>query len=223
MRSSVAADQAAGLRRHRGRRPLRCIHVFSDTADSAIQLARALHRLGRTALLIDICGRAFFGSTTRSLFDCQQQLARNQLHLLPMPFGHAWSAQGVRADDPALIMVARDYDCLLFDVCSEASDWKPLPGGAHSVVLQVKHQRASMLHGFSVLKTLSRLQDPVRVGLLGDTDACDHLLAACMRFLDPSFGRSVYSVAREDDVFAALAVRMTEEETSPTARFIKQK
>lgn len=217
------ADQADGLRRHRGHRPVRCIHVFSDTTDSATQLACALHRLGWTALLIDICGRPFFGSATRSLFDCQQQLARNQLHLLPMPFGHAWPAQGARADDPALMTVARDYDCLLFDACPEASDWTPLSGAAHSVVLQVKHQRASMLHGFSVLKTLSRLQDPARIGLLGDADACDHLLAACMRFLDPSFSRSVYSAAREDDVFATLAVRMIEEETSPPARFIKQK
>ena len=219
----MAADQAAGLRRYRGHRPLRCIHVFSDTADSATRLARALHRLGRTTLLIDICGRAFSGSTTRSLFDCQQQLARKLLHLLPMPYGHVWPARGVRADDPALITVARDYDCLLFDVRPETPDWMPLAGAAHSVALQVKHQRASMLHRFSVLKTLSRLQDPARIGLLGDAEACDHLLAAGTRFLDPTFSRSVYSAAREDDVFAALAVRMTEEETGPTARFIEQK
>ena len=75
-----------------------------------------------------------------------------------------------------------------------------------------------MLHGFSVLKTLSRLSDPVRVLLLGEADACDHLRAACTHFLDPSFSRSVYSVARENDVFAALAVRMTEEETGPPDR-----
>ena len=219
----MAADQAAGLRRHHGHRPVRCIHAFFDTAESATQLARALHRLGRTSLLIDTCGRAFSGSTTRSLFDCQQQLARNHLHLLPMPFGNAWPARGVRADNPALMTVARDYDCLLFDVCPEAPDWIPLVGASHAVVLQVKHQRASMLHGFSILKTLSRLSDPVRVLLLGEADACDHFQAACTRFLDPSFSRSVYSVAREDDVFAALAVRMAEEETSPLARLIKQK
>lgn len=223
MRSSVAADQAAGLRRHRGQRPARCIHVFSDTAESATQLARALHLLGWTSLLVDACGRLFSGSTTPSLFDWQRQLARNQLHLLPMPFGNAWPAPGVRADNPALTTVARDYDCLLFDVCPATSEWTPLPGAVHSVALQVKDQRASMLHGFSVLKTLSRLPDHACVGLLGDAAACDHSLAACTRFLDPSFSRSVYSIARENDVFAALAIRMIEEETSPRARSIKQK
>jgi hypothetical protein len=59
----------------------------------------------------------------------------------------------------------------------------------------------------------------ISVALLGNAAACDQLLAACGRFLDPAFIRTVYSVAHEDDAFAALAVRMAHEETGLTARY----
>jgi hypothetical protein len=215
----MAADQAAGLRRRSARQPLRCLHVFFDAPESISQLAQALHRGGWTSLLVDTRGRVLADSPTRSLFDWRQQLARGQLHTLPMPYGDAWHAPGLRADEPALAAVAQRYDCLLLDASLDAPDWAPLPGATRYLVLELNASRASMLQGYALLKTLASQGDCAWVGLLGDAAACDRLQAACTQFLDPSFTRDICSVAHEADAIAALAVRMAGEETGPTARY----
>src|SRR5512139_98195 len=215
----MPADQAEGLRRRSARQPLRCIHCFFAAAASTVRLAQALHQRGWTSLLVDTRGRVWAGSPARSLFDWRQQIARGQLHTLPMPYGDGWHAPGMRADEPALTTVAQGYDCLLLDAGPDAPDWTPLPGAAQTLILEVNATHASMLHGYALLKTLSSLGGHASAGLLGDPGACARLQAACDQFLDPSFCRSLYSVAGEDDAFAALAVRMTSEETGPTARY----
>lgn len=220
----MAPDQAAGLRRRRVQQPPLCIHCFFDVAGSVVRLAQALHRRGLSLLLIDARGRVFADSPTRSLFDCQQQLERGQLHRLSMPYGDGWYAPGIRGDEPALVAVARGYDCVVFDARPDAPDWTPLPGAALAVVLEVNPTNASSVQGYTLLKTLAYSGMPFSVGLLGDAAACDHLQAACKKFLDPAFSRAVYSVAREDDAFAALAVaalavRMAHEETRLRARY----
>ncbi|KVW93050.1 hypothetical protein [Thiobacillus denitrificans] len=214
----MPADQAAGLRRRRAQQPPPCVHCFFDTADSTVRLAQALHRRGRTSLLIDACGRVF-SDAPRSLFDWKQQLGRGQLHTLPMPYGEGWYAPGIQGDEPALMAAARGHDCIVFDARLNAPDWTPLPGAAQVVILEVNATHASMLQGYALLKTLFHSEVPISVGLLGNAAACDQLLAACKRFLDPAFTQTVYSVAHEDDAFAALAVRMTYEETGLTARY----
>lgn len=214
----MPADQAAGLRRRRARQPPHCIHCYFDAAESTPRLAQALHRRGWTSLLIDACGR-IFADAPRSLFDWKQQLERGQLHTLPMPYGEGWYAPGIQGDEPALMAAARGHDCVVFDVRPNAPDWSPLPGAAQAVILEVNAQPASTLRGYALLKTLAHSGASISIGLLGDAAACDHLLAACGRFLDPVFTRAVYSVAHEDDAFAALAVRMAHEETGLTARY----
>jgi hypothetical protein len=214
----VPADQAAGLRRRRAQQPPHCIHCFFDAAESTPRLAQALHRRGWTSLLIDACGRVF-ADAPRSLFGWAQQLERGQLHTLPMPYGEGWYAPGIRGDEPALMAAARGHDCVVFDVRPNAPDWTPLPGAARFVILEVNATHASTLQGYALLKTLAHSGASISIGLLGDAAACDHLLAACGRFLDPAFTRTVYSVAHEDDAFAALAVRMAHEETGLTARY----
>lgn len=169
-------------------------------------------------MLIDAGGR-LFADAPRSLFDWKHQIERGQLHTLPMPHGEGWYAPGIRGDEPALMAAARGHDCIVFDARLNAPDWTPLPGAAQAVVLEVNATNASSLQGYALLKTLADSRASIRVGLLGDAAACDHLLAACGRFLEPTFTRAVYSVAREDDAFAALAVRMAPEETGLTARY----
>ena len=215
----MAPDQAAGLRRRRARQPPPCIHCFFDAAGSSARLAQALRRRGLYSLLIDARGRIFSDYPTRSLFDWKQQLERGQPHRLPMPYGDGWYAPGIRGDEPTLMAVARDYDCIVFDARPDAPDWAAPPGVAQAVVLEVNATNASSLQGYALLKTLAHSGVSFSVGLLGDAAACEHLQAACKKFLDPAFGRAVYSVAREDDAFAALAVRMAHEETRPTARY----
>lgn len=136
-----------------------------------------------------------------------------------MPYGDGWYAPGIRGDEPALMTVARGYDCVVLDARPDVSDWMPLPGTPHAVVLEVSATNASSVQGYTLLKTLAHSGASFSVGLLGDAAACDHLQAACESFLDPVFSRAVYSVAREDDAFAALAVRMAHEETCLTARY----
>lgn len=215
----MPADQAAGLRRRRAQQPPRCIQCFFDSAESTLRLAQALHRRGWTSLLIDACGRVFSDAPTRSLFDWKQQLERGQLHRLPMPYGDGWYAPGIQGDEPALMAIARGYDCLVFDARLNATDWAPLPGAAQAIILEVNAMPASTLQGYALLKTLAHSGVPFSVGLLGDAAACDQLQAACKQFLDPAFTRAVYGVAHEDDAFTALAVRMAYEETGLTARY----
>lgn len=215
----MAPDQAAGLRRRRVRQPPPYIHCCFHTAGSVVQLAQALHRRGVSLLLIDARGRVFSDSPTRSLFDSRQQLERGRLHVLTRPYGDGWYAPGIRGDEPALMAVARGYDCVVFDAPLDASNWTPLPGTPRAVVLEVSPTNASSVQGYTLLKTLAHSGESFSVGLLGDAAACDHLQAACKKFLDPGFARAVYSVAHEDDAFAALAVRMANEETGLTARY----
>jgi len=115
--------------------------------------------------------------------------------------------------------VLQGYDCLLFDASLNAPDWTPLPGAAQIFIIEVNATHASALQGYALLKTLSHLGSRVGAGLLGDAAACDQLLAACKQFLEPAFAQAVYSVAHEDDAFAALAVRMANEETRLMARY----
>ena len=210
----MAADQAHGLRRRARLQPLRAIHCFFDAADSTVRLARALHRRGWTSLLVDTRARASADSPARSLFDWRQQIARGQLHTLPMAYGSRWHAPGLRGDEPALAGLAQGHDCLLLDE-GHAPAWAPPPGAAHTLVIEATATQASLLHGYALLKTLSALGGAASVGLLGDAGACDRLQAACAQFLDPAFCRAVYSVADEVDAFAALAARMTSEENGP--------
>jgi hypothetical protein len=215
----VPADQAAGLRRRRTQQPPPCIHCFFDAAESTIRLAQALHQRGWTSLLIDACGRVFADSPTRSLFGWKQQFERGQVHTLPMPYGDGWYAPGIQGDEPALLAIARGYDCVVFDASLNAPEWAPLPGAAQVIILEVNAMHASTLQGYALLKTLFSSGAASSVGLLGDAGACNQLQAACKQFLDPAFNRAVYSVAHEDDAFTALAVRMAHEETGLTARY----
>ena len=214
----MPADQAAGLRRQRARQPLRCISCFSDSPDLGIRLAHALHGVGRASLLVDTQGRIFDESSPRSLFDWAHQLERGQLHTLPQAYGEGWYAPGVRTDEPALSGLASSYDYVLFD-----SDWRNaelalLPQAAHTVVLAVQRTGESMQHAYALLKTLACWQGACSVGLLGDRQACEQVRAAASRFLGQAFAQAVFSLANEDDAFAELAVRMTGEETGPSAR-----
>ncbi|MBI3430932.1 MAG: hypothetical protein HY018_01815 [Hydrogenophilales bacterium] len=215
----MAADQAAGLRRHSARQPARCIHVFSDSPDTAASLAQALHQAGRAPLLVDMQGRLFADAPARSLFDWRQQLQREQLQTLPLAYGAGWYAPGVRADEPALSAVANGYDHVIFDV-GWGSGLALLPGAAHTVLMEIRHADKNlhadepMLRTYALLKTLACLKGTVSVGLLGDRLACDHVRAASCRFLEQRFAHAIFSLANEDDAFAALAVRMADEETS---------
>ena len=218
----MPADQAAGLRRHScpsghgARQPLRCIYCFSDSVDSSVRLAHALHQLGQALLLVDTQGRLFVDASPRCLFDWKHQLERRQLHTLPQAYGEGWYAPGVRADEPALSSMANGYDYVIFD-SGWGADLALLPGAAQTVVTEVRRTDESMLHAYAVLKTLACSGSAVSVGLLGDRVACDHVRAAGCRFLEQRFAQAIFSVANEDDAFAALAVRMSGEETSLAA------
>ncbi len=214
----MPADQAAGLRRRRAQQPPACVHCFFDAAESAVRLTQALHQCGWSSLLIDASGRSF-SDTPRSLFGWTHQIERGQLHMLPMPYGEGWYAPGIKGDEPALMAAGRGHDCVVFDASPNAPDWTPLPGAARFVILEVDATHVSTLQGYALLKTLAHSGAPISVALLGNAAACDQLLAACQRFLDPAFTRAVYSVAHEDDAFAALAVRMAHEETGLMARY----
>ena len=218
----MPADQAAGLRRRNAQQPLHCIHGFFDFAEAPARLAVALHQCGWTTLLVDTCGRVFADSPTRSLFDWRQQIARGQPHVLRMPYGDGWHAPGMRVDEPGLMAIAQGYDCLLFDLDLNAPDWGGGPGAVPFFVIEVNTTRESMLNAYALLKSLSHRGSRVSVGLLGNPAACDRLRQACKKFLDPTFNQAIFSFAREVDAFAALAVRMMDEETGLTARCITE-
>lgn len=215
----MPVDQAAGLRRRGTQQPLRGIHCFFATAAFSLQLAQALHRLGQTALLVDMRGRLFAGSTTRSLFDWRQQLARGKPHTLPLDHCEGWHAPGLQADAPGLRAVAHAYDSLLFDAGASETILVLMPDAEQSAAIEVRSSQESMRHAFALLKTLAGTGGCLRVGLLGDAAACDHVLGACRHFLEQQFVRSIYNAAHEDDAFSALAVRMSGMEASLTARY----
>ncbi len=212
----MPADQAAGLRRHGARQPLRCISCFSDSVGFGVRLAHALHELGRVSLLVDTQGRVFAESSPRSLFDWAHQIERRQLHTLPQAYGEGWYAPGVRADDPAVYGMANGYGHVIFDA-GWGGDLALPPDSAHTVVMEVHSAGESMRHAYAVLKTLARSGRAVSVGMLGDPAACDRVRAAACRFLERRFAEAIFSAAHADDAFAALAVRMVSEETGLTA------
>ena len=214
----MPADQAAGLRRRNARQPVRCIHCFFDAPASSTRLVHALHQLGQVSLLVDMRGRLFADSTTRSLFDWKQQLERSQLNTLPQAYGDAWVAPGVRADAPNLHRAVQGYDCVLFDAGPIGNELALLRDALNAVVIEVHPTGDSMQRAYRMLKTLSQAGNSLNIGLLGDAASCDHVRAAGCRFLEQPFTQAIYSVAHEDDAFAALAVRMADEETHRMTR-----
>ncbi len=215
----MPADQAAGLRRRSARQPLRGIHCFFDAAESTHLLAQALHRLGRVPLLVDMQGRLFGGSSTRTLFGWRQQIERGQLNTLPLTYGEGWHAPGVRADEPALRDAAHAYDCLLFDAGVTEADLTLMQDADQTVVIEIRHLHESMLRAYALLKTLSGMGCDLHVGLLGDAAACEQVQSACRHFLEQQVAQTIYSAAHEDEPFAALAVRMSGMEASQPARY----
>jgi len=107
---------------------------------------------------------------------------------------------------------------VVFDAGPTRDSLALMPGAAHAVVIEVNAAHESMLRAYALLKTLSRADGVRSIGLLGAVAACDRVCAACGHFLDRRFAHAIYSAAHEDGVFAALAVRMANEEASPTAR-----
>lgn len=209
----MPADQAAGLRRRNTRQPVRCIHCFFDAAASSTRLTHALHQLGQVSLLVDTRGRLFADSSTRSLFGWKQQLDRGHLNTLPQAYGDGWYAPGMGADVPGLHRAVQGYDCVVFDAGPIGSELALLPGTLNNVVIEVHPTGDSIQRAYSLLKTLSHTGNSLSIGLLGDAATCDHVQAACCHFLEQSFAQVIYSVAHEDDAFAALASRMADEET----------
>ncbi len=206
----MPADQAAGLRRRSAQQPVRCLHCFFDAAGSSIQLAQALHQREQVSLLVDMRGRLFADSPTRSLFDCKQQLERGVLYTLPQVYGDGWYAPGVRADEPNLRGSAQGYDWVVLDAGSIQTGLVLMPGARQTVVIEVQPSHESMLRAYTLLKSLSEVDDNPGIALLGDPASCDHVLVACSHFLDPCFAQAIYSVVHEEDAFAALAIRIVD-------------
>lgn len=212
------ADQAAGLRRRaclagrKTRQPLRYIHCISDSAEPGRRLAHALHQLGRALLVIDTQGRQFAASSPRSLFDWKHQIERRQVHTLPQACCEGWYAPGVRADEPALPGLLHGYDDVIFDCGWTCTDLALLPRVAHTVIMEVRCSDESMQKAYAVIKTLAGSGVAFKSALFGDPLACDHLRAAGCHFLGQGVAQAIFSVANENDAFAALAVRMTDEE-----------
>ncbi len=216
----MPADQAAGLRRRSAQQLASCIHCFFEAPVSTTQLMVALHQLGRVSLLVDMRGRLFADSSTRSLFDWKQQLERNQLNTLPQPYGDGWYAPGLKVDAPNLHRLLQGYDSVVFDAGPIGAELELLSGTPTNVIIEVLPTGESMQRAYSMLKTLSQAGNASSVGLLGDAATCDHVQAACCHFLEQSFTQVFYSVAHEDGAFAALAVRMADEETYRMTRCI---
>lgn len=215
----MAADQAEGLRRRAARQSPRIVHGFFEHPESAIRLAHALHAQGWATLLADTLGRVWPDAPARSLFGWREQIARGQLLVLPEPYGGGWRALGARGDEPELAAAVHGYDCLLLDAGPDASCWTPRPGVASTLVLELNASQAAILDGYALIKTAVSLDPRTSIGLLGDAGACARVREACGRFLGAAFGERLHSEAGEGDAFAALAVRMTSEETGRTARY----
>ena len=219
----MAADQAAGLRRRNTRRLVRCFHVFFESSHATIRLAEALHRLGCSPLLVDRSGRLFGHLSARSLFDWRQQLARGELHTLPLSYAEGWYAPGALADEPAWVNVAHAYPHVVIDEGAVGSELALMPGAAPAVIIEVKTAHQSRLRAYALLKSLFRLKGISGIALVGEAADCDRVRAACAHFLDPSFAQGLFCGTHEDDAFAALAVRMVEEETESDDSRINRK
>ncbi len=216
----MPADQAAGLRRRSMQQPVHCIHCFFDTGESSTQLVQALHQRGQVSLLVDMRGRLFIDPSTRNLFEWKQQLARGQLHTLPQTYGAGWYAPGVRADEPSFHCVEQGYDHLVFDAGPIGTGVALRPNTLNTVFIEIHPTDHSMQRAYSLLKTLAWAGDTLSIGLLGDAAACDHVLTAYSHFLEQPSTQVIYSAAHEDDGFAALAIRMEDEEALRVTRCI---
>lgn len=211
-------DQAAGLRRRGGAQPARCLSCFFDTALSAVRLAHAFHQEGQRILLIDVRGRQFAASSTRSLFGWAHQLAHKQLNILPQAYGDGWCAPGLHIDTPELAAAIAGYDVVILDV-GPIEQTLALPQGVENTgFIEVSSDHDSMLRAYRLLKTLSHADNSMDIFLLGEAAICDNVLTAGRHFLEQQFIRRVHSMAREDDAYAALAVRMAHEETHRMVR-----
>jgi len=216
----MPADQAAGLRRRNARQPASCIHCFFEAPFTTTQLMVALHQLGQVSLLVDMRGRLFADSSPRSLFDWKQQLERNHLNTLPQAYGNGWYAPGLTVDTPNLHRLLQSYDSVVFDAGPIANELALLPGNPSHVIIEVNPTGNSMQRAYSMLKTLSQAGNIMSAGLLGEASACSHVQAACCHFLEQSVMQVFYSQVHEDGAFAALAVRMADEETHRMTRCI---
>lgn len=214
----MQADQAAGLRRRKARQPVRCIHCYFKSPDASIRLAHALHRLGRTILLIDLNGRPFDAAATRSLFDWRRQLERGQLYVLPQAYGDSWHASGMQANEAGLLDRLAGYDPVLFDAGQPDAVPGLLAGAIHDAVVEIGRSDESMRYAYALVKTLMHRGGVFRIGLLGDAGACAQVQAACCHFIGQAMAQVLFNVAREDAPFAALAVRMAGDETRLAAR-----
>lgn len=214
----MLADQAAGLRRRRAEQSLCCVHCFHDSADATIRLTQALHRQGRTLLLVDACGRIFADCPTRSLFSWKQQLERRQLHTLPYEHGDGWHAPGVGADEPVLRDEAHAYDLVVIDAGPVGHSLALMPGANSHIIMELRDCQPSALSAYALIKTLSHAGGSFGIGLLGDVATCNRVAAACSHFLGQPSRLTIYNAAHEDDAFVALAVRMAGEEASQQAR-----
>lgn len=214
----MPVDQAAGLRRRRVGQPVACLSCFFDTAPSAVHLARAFHQLGQRVLLIDARGRQFAAASTRSLFGWAHQLAHKQLNTLPQAYGEGWYAPGLQPDAPELAAAIAGYDVAIVDM-GPIEQVLAIPQGVQNTgVIEIHSGRDSMLRAYRLLKTLSHADNNMDIFLLGEAAICDNVLDTGRHFLEQRLIRRVHSVAREDDAFAALAVRMAHEETHRMVR-----
>lgn len=211
---TMAADQAAGLRRRRAAGPPRCIHLVSASSEPAQRLLRVLGAHGLETLLIDTQGR-LFAAAPRSLFDWRQQLARQQLHTLPMAGGRGWHAPGLSWEAPGFDALATRYDCLVLDQDVTAPTMPGLPQRGQVVMLEVAS--ASLRHAYAWLKTLSHAGAAPEIVLFGEAATGARLLATSRNFLDAAFVQKIGDALPENDAFAALAVRIAGEETGRPA------
>lgn len=215
----MQADQAAGLRRRKSRQPLRCIHGFFESPDASTRLAHALHRLGRTILLIDLNGRLFEAAAPRNLFDWKRQLERGQLHMLPQAYGGGWVAPGMPTDEAGLRDRLTGYDPVLFDAGRPDTAPGLMAGAIHGAVVEIGRSDESMRYAYAMIKTLMQRGGVSRIGLLGDAGACAQVQAACCHFIGQAMTSVLFDAAREDAPFVALAVRMAGDESRLAARF----
>jgi hypothetical protein len=213
----MPADQAAGLRRDRARsRP--CIHAFLRSAEAVMRMAHALQQRGWRLVVVDTRVRLPRAGSPQSLFDWRRQLAAGAPSVLPLGAAEVWRAPGLRADADGLARVAAGRDGLLIDVGPSADEWSPMPGARNLVVVEVAAEVNDMAQAYAVLKALFVVPGASAACLLGPPAACRRVHEAVARFLGPACAQAVAAVAREDDAFAWLAVRMADEETGPSAR-----
>ena len=213
----MPTDQAAGLRRRRdGAAPTWAV-CYGEVLSTPTRLAHALHRSGRSVLLVDTVGRRLHDAPTRSLFGWRHQLARGELHTFTQAFGDGWSAPGLVLDTPGLAALVRPYDCVVLDGGS-VSACGPIPHAARICVVEVDLDDGAPKQAYRLVKTLLLGGNPEAIYLVGDSENCARVRAGCCRFLEPSRYDRVHDLAGERDAFTTLAVRMAHEEAHRMVR-----